>query len=47
MSTHKQIDRICCGVLVLMLLLTIVFMNAGKLGVQARSEEHTSELQSH
>ena len=37
MSTHKQIDRICCGVLVLMLLLTIVFMNAGKLGVQAVS----------
>ena len=37
MSTHKQIDRICCGVLVLVLLLTIVFMNAGKLGVQAVS----------
>ena len=37
MSTHKQIDRICCGVLVLVLLLTIVFMNAGKLGIQAVS----------
>ena len=37
MSTHKQIERICCGVLVLVLLLTIVFMNAGKLGVQAVS----------
>ncbi len=37
MSTHKQIDRICCGVLLLVLLLTIVFMNAGKLGVQAVS----------
>ena len=37
MSTHKQIDRICCGVLLLVLLLTIVFMNAGKFGVQAIS----------
>lgn len=37
MSTHKQIDRICCGVLLLVLLLTIVFMNAGTLGVQAVS----------
>ncbi len=37
MSTHKQIGRICCGVLLLALLLTIVFMNAGKLGVQAVS----------
>lgn len=46
MSTHKQIDRICCGVLVLMLLLTIVFMNAGKLGVQAvsRSLGYESKL---
>lgn len=35
MSTHKQIDRICCGVLVFVLLLTILFMNAGKLGVEA------------
>ena len=37
MSTHKRIDRICCGVLLLVLLLTIVFMNAGMLGVQAVS----------
>ncbi len=37
MSTHKQIDRICCGALLLVLLLTIVFMNAGKFGVQAIS----------
>lgn len=37
MSTHKQIDRICCGVLLLVLLLTIAFMNAGTLGVQAVS----------
>ena len=35
MSTHKQIDRICCCVLVFVLVLTIIFMNAGKLGVQA------------
>lgn len=35
MSTHKQIDRICCGVLVFILLLTILFMNAGMLGVKA------------
>ena len=37
MSTHKRIDRICCGVLLLVLLLIIVFMNAGMLGVQAVS----------
>ena len=37
MSTHKQIDRICCGALLLVLLLTTVFMNAGKFGVQAIS----------
>ena len=37
MSTHKRIDRICCGVLLLVLLLTIAFMNAGTLGVQAVS----------
>ena len=35
MSTHKQIDRICCCILVFVLVLTIIFMNAGKLGVQA------------
>lgn len=37
MSTHKQIDRICCGGLVFVLLLTILFMNAGRLGVEAVS----------
>ena len=33
MSTHKQIDKICCGVLAMVLLLTIFFINAQKLGV--------------
>lgn len=33
MSTHKHIDKICCGVLVMVLLLTVIFMNAQKLGV--------------
>ncbi|MCM1127456.1 MAG: CotH kinase family protein [Lachnospiraceae bacterium] len=33
MSTHKQIDKICCGVLVLVLLLTVFLVNASKLGV--------------
>lgn len=33
MSTHKHIDKICCGVLLLVLLLTVVFVNGQKLGV--------------
>lgn len=33
MSTHKHIDKICCGVLAMVLLLTVIFMNAQKLGV--------------
>lgn len=33
MSTHKHIDKICCGVLVLVLLLTVAFVNGQKLGV--------------
>ncbi|MBD5473888.1 MAG: spore coat protein CotH [Lachnospiraceae bacterium] len=33
MSTHKHIDKICCGVLAMVLLLTIFFINAQKLGV--------------
>lgn len=37
MSTHKQIDRICCGALVFVLVLTILFMNAGRLGAEAVS----------
>ena len=33
MSTHKHIDKICCGVLAMVLLLTVIFINAQKLGV--------------
>ena len=35
MSTSKHIDKICCAVLVAALVLTILFMNAGSLGIQA------------
>lgn len=35
MSTHKHIDKICCVILALILVVTIVFANAGKLGIQA------------
>ena len=34
MSTHKCIDQVCCAVLALTLLLTILFMNAEKSGVE-------------
>lgn len=34
MSTHKHFDRICGVVLVIMLLLTVLFMNAEKIGIQ-------------
>ena len=34
MSTSKYIDKICCAVLAAALVLTILFMNAGNLGVQ-------------
>ena len=37
MSTSKHIDKICCGILAVALILTVLFMNAGKLGVQAMS----------
>lgn len=35
MSTSKHIDKICCAILAVALVLTVLFMNAGKLGVQA------------
>ena len=35
MSTSKHIDKICCTVLAVALVLTVLFMNAGNLGVQA------------
>ena len=34
MSTNKHIDKICCAVLAAALVLTVLFMNAGNLGVQ-------------
>lgn len=37
MSTHKYLDRICCLVMVLALVLTVVFINGESLGVQAAS----------
>ncbi len=37
MSTSKHIDRICAGALVCVLIVTVLFMNAGKLGVLAVS----------
>ena len=35
MSTNKHIDKICCAILAVALVITVLFMNAGKLGVQA------------
>ena len=37
MSTSKHIDKICCIILVVALILTIVFMNSGSLGIQTVS----------
>ncbi len=37
MSTSKHIDRICAGVFVCVLIITIFFINAGKMGVLAVS----------
>ena len=37
MSTHKRIDRICCVVIALALVLTVAFMNGEHLGLQAAS----------
>lgn len=37
MSTHKYFDRICCVILVLTLVLTILFMNGESLGIQKAS----------
>ncbi|MCM1040250.1 MAG: CotH kinase family protein [Ruminococcus sp.] len=37
MSTSKHIDKICCAALAFVLLLTFLFINADKLGVQAVS----------
>ena len=37
MSTHKHIDKICCVVLALTLILTVLFMNGEKIGIQKAS----------
>ena len=37
MSTHKHFDKICCVVLAATLLLTVLFINAGKLGIKTAS----------
>lgn len=37
MSTHKHFDKICCVVLALTLILTVLFMNAENFGVQKAS----------
>ena len=37
MSTSKHIDKICCIILIATLTLTLLFMNAGRFGVQAVS----------
>ncbi|MCI9270054.1 MAG: spore coat protein CotH [Dorea sp.] len=37
MSTHKYFDKICCVILALTLVLTILFMNAKSLGIQKAS----------
>lgn len=35
MSTHKQIDKICCVVLVFILVITVLFMNGKILGIES------------
>ena len=37
MSTHKHFDRICCVVLAFTLILTVLFMNAERFGIQKSS----------
>lgn len=37
MSTHKYMDKLCCLALVLALVLTVAFLNAPSLGIQAAS----------
>ena len=39
MSMHKSIDLICVAVLLLTLLLTVLFMNGGRLGIQTLVDE--------
>ena len=37
MATSKHIDKICCIIMTATLLLTFLFINAGRFGVQAVS----------
>lgn len=37
MAAHKKIDRICCAVLILSLLVTVLFMNGEALGLSAKA----------
>ena len=37
MAAHKKIDRICCAVLILSLLITVLFMNGEALGLSAQA----------
>ena len=44
MSTHKYFDKICCVILALTLVLTILFMNAESLGIQKASSDPGYEI---
>ncbi|MDO4336628.1 MAG: CotH kinase family protein [Eubacteriales bacterium] len=39
MSTHKHFDKVCCAVLALVLIVTAVFMNAERFGIQTQAAE--------
>ena len=39
MSTHKNIDRICIITIILTLLVTVLFMNGERLGVQVIADQ--------
>ena len=39
MSTHKNFDKICVVVLIVTLLLTILFMNGSRLGIETIIDE--------
>ncbi len=43
MSTHKHIDVICIGIVVVTLLLTVLFMNGRALGIEVISGEENSD----
>lgn len=34
MSTHKHIDKICCMIMGVALILTVIFINGESLGIQ-------------